>query len=79
MTGILGVLLSVVIMPLFSLPAAAGIADISDAVSGLRQALTDGSGAAVKLLSVENGYFANVKMTRRSKATSHAKRSTACI
>ncbi len=64
MTRILGVLLAVVITPLISLPAAAGIADISnaDAVSGLRQALTDGSAAAVKLLGAENGYFANPKV-----------------
>lgn len=47
-----------------SLPAGAGIADISnaDAVSGLRQALTDGSAAAVKLLGAENGYFGNPKV-----------------
>ncbi len=64
MTRILGVLLAIVITPLLSLPAAAGIADISnaDAVSGLRQALTDGSAAAVKLLGQENGYFANAKV-----------------
>lgn len=60
MTRILGFLLCLVT----SLPAAAGIADISnaDAVSGLRQALTDGSAAAVKLLGAENGYFANPKV-----------------
>lgn len=60
MTRILGFLLCLVT----SLPAAAGIADISnaDAVSGLRQALTDGSAAAVKLLGTENGYFANPKV-----------------
>ena len=64
MTRILGVLLAIVITPFLSLPAAAGIADISnaDAVSGLRQALTDGSAAAVKLLGAENGYFANPKV-----------------
>ena len=64
MTRILGVLLAVVITPFISLPATAGIADISnaDAVSGLRQALTDGSAAAVKLLGAENGYFANPKV-----------------
>ena len=41
--------------------AGAGIADVSntDAASGLRQALTDGSGAAVAKLGVENGYFGN--------------------
>jgi hypothetical protein len=60
MTRILGFLLCLVT----SLPAAAGIADISnaDAVSGLRQALTDGSAAAVKLLGAENGYFGNPKV-----------------
>ena len=64
MTRILGVLLAVVITPFISLPAVAGIADISnaDASSGLRQALTDGSAAAVKLLGAENGYFANPKV-----------------
>jgi len=47
-----------------SLREGAGIADISnaDAVSGLRQALTDGSAAAVKMLSAENGYFGNAKV-----------------
>jgi hypothetical protein len=61
---IFGVLLAVVITPLVSLPASAGIADISnaDAASGLRQALADGSAAAVKLLGAENGYFANAKV-----------------
>ncbi len=60
MTRILGFLLCLVT----SLPATAGIADISnaDAVSGLRQALTDGSAAAVKLLGAENGYFANPRV-----------------
>jgi hypothetical protein len=60
MRRILGFLLCLVT----SLPAAAGIADISnrDAVSGLRQALTDGSAAAVKLLGAENGYFANPRV-----------------
>ncbi len=64
MVRILGVLLAVVITPLSSLPAAAGIADISnaDAASGLRQALADGSAAAVKLLGAENGYFGNAKV-----------------
>lgn len=47
-----------------SLPAAAALADISnaDAASGLRQALSDGSAAAVKILGAENGYFANPKV-----------------
>ncbi len=64
MKRIFGVLLAIVITPLVSLPAAAGIADISnaDAASGLRQALTDGSAAAVKLLGAENGYFGNARV-----------------
>ncbi|MDP1538321.1 MAG: DUF4197 domain-containing protein [Burkholderiales bacterium] len=64
MKRILGVLLAIVITPLVSLPATAGIADISnaDATSGLRQALTDGSAAAIKLLGTENGYFGNPKV-----------------
>ena len=64
MKRIFGVLLAIVITLLVSLPAAAGIADISnaDAASGLRQALTDGSAAAVKLLGAENGYFGNVRV-----------------
>ena len=48
-----------------SAPAvAAGLDGISntDATSGLRQALTDGSGAAVNLLGKENGYFGNPKV-----------------
>lgn len=61
---IFGVLLAFVIAGSISLPAAAGIADLSnaDAASGLRQALADGSAAAVKLLGTENGYFANPKV-----------------
>lgn len=62
---ILGVLLAIVTLPLASLPSsAAGIADISnaDAASGLRQALADGSAAAVKLLGQENGYLNNTKV-----------------
>jgi len=41
--------------------SAASLASLSnaDAVSGLKQALTDGSAAAVSLLGKENGYFAN--------------------
>ena len=64
MKRIFGVLLAIVITPLGSLPAAAGIADISnaEATSGLRQALTDGSAAAVKLLGTENGYFGNARV-----------------
>lgn len=43
---------------------AAGLERISnaDAVSGLKQALTDGSAAAVAQLGVENGFFANPKV-----------------
>ena len=43
---------------------AAGLDSISnaDAVSGLRQALTDGSVAAVGKLAAENGYFGNPKI-----------------
>ncbi len=63
MLRILGVLLSFV-MIIAASPAQAGIADISnaDAASGLKQALADGSAAAVKLLGAENGYFANPKV-----------------
>jgi hypothetical protein len=41
--------------------AAAGMADLSnaDAANGLRQALTDGSAAAVAKLGAVNGYFGN--------------------
>jgi len=44
--------------------AAAGLDDISnaEAVRGLRQALNDGSAAAVAKLGVENGYFGNPKV-----------------
>ena len=44
--------------------SAAGIADItnSDAASGLKQALNEGSIAAVAKLGVENGFFANPKV-----------------
>jgi len=44
--------------------AAATIADLSnaDAVRGLRQALNDGSAAAIARLGVENGFFANPKV-----------------
>jgi hypothetical protein len=65
MLRILGVLLSFVIaMFALAAPAAAGVADLSnaDAVSGLKQALTDGSAAAVKMLGQDNGYFGNAKV-----------------
>jgi hypothetical protein len=58
---ILGLFACVVIsMPAFS----AGLDSISnsDATSGLRQALTDGSAAAVSLLGKENGFFGNPKV-----------------
>jgi hypothetical protein len=63
MMRILGVLLAVVTLSVTA-PAVAGIADISnaDAASGLKQALTDGSAAAVKMLGAENGYFGNAKV-----------------
>lgn len=43
---------------------AAGLAGISnkDAVTGLKDALTEGAGKAVELLGTENGYFANPKV-----------------
>lgn len=45
-------------------PAAAGVADLSnaDAVGGLKQALNDGSIAAVAKLGVENGYFGDPRV-----------------
>ncbi len=60
---IFGVLLTLAIISA-SLPARAALADISnaDAVSGLKQALTDGSAAAVNLLGRENGYLGNAKV-----------------
>ncbi len=63
MPRILGVLLSFV-MIIAANPAHAGIADITnaDAASGLKQALTDGSAAAVKMLGQDNGYFGNAKV-----------------
>jgi len=44
--------------------AAAGLDDIThaEAARGLRQALTDGSAAAVAQLGVENGFFANARV-----------------
>jgi len=48
-----------------SLPALAlGIADITnkDAVAGLKQALTEGSAAAIGKLGAENGFFGNAKV-----------------
>jgi hypothetical protein len=50
---------AVAVITLASAAAHAQLASISnaDAASGLRQALTDGAGAAVSLLGVENGFF----------------------
>ena len=43
---------------------ALGLADITnkDAVAGLKQALTDGSAAAIGKLGAENGFFGNAKV-----------------
>ena len=54
-----------VVLYLFAASAsAAGLADITnkDAVSGLRQALTDGAATAVGKLGVENGFFGNTRV-----------------
>lgn len=62
------VVITTVITSIFTLvatpPALAGMADISnaDASSGLKQALADGSAAAVKILGAENGYFGNARV-----------------
>jgi len=60
MRSILGFVMLLVI----STPAFAALEGISntDAVGGLRQALNDGSLAAVAKLGVENGYFANPRV-----------------
>ena len=57
-------LLSCIAALAISSPAAAGLDDITDAeaLRGVRQALTDGSLAAVARLGVENGYFGNPKV-----------------
>ena len=52
---------------LLALIAPAGAVDLAgitnkDAVSGLRQALTDSAAAAVGQLGVENGFFGNAKV-----------------
>ncbi len=64
MLRIFGVVLSFVMLAGTGAPALAGIADLSnaDAVSGLKQALSDGSAAAVKMLGQDNGYFGNAKV-----------------
>ena len=54
-----------VVLYLFAASAsAAGLANITnkDAVSGLRQALTDGAATAVGKLGVENGFFGNTRV-----------------
>lgn len=58
-------MLATIAVILLTAPAwAAGLADITnkDAVSGLRQALTDSAAAAVGKLGVENGFFGNAKV-----------------
>lgn len=53
------------VLAFLSLPTlSANLGSISnaDAVSGLKQALTDGSAAAVSLLGKDNGYFGNPKV-----------------
>lgn len=57
-------LLSIVALALTSVPAAGQLESITntEAISGLKQALTDGSAAAVSLLGKENGYFANPRV-----------------
>ena len=56
----LALLALLVTAPAFAL----GIADITnkDAVAGLKQALTEGSAAAIGKLGVENGFFSNAKV-----------------
>ena len=57
-------LLSCIAALAISSPATAGLDDITDAeaLRGVRQALTDGSLAAVARLGVENGFFGNPKV-----------------
>ena len=54
-------ILSIFLLSVITSMAHAQLASISntDAASGLRQALTDGSAAAVAKLGIENGFFAN--------------------
>ena len=56
--------LSCIALLVISSPAAAGLDEITnaEAVRGLRQALNDGSAAAVAKLGVENGFFGNPKV-----------------
>jgi hypothetical protein len=57
-------ILSCFALLVISAPAAAGLDSISnaEAVRGLKQALNDGSAAAVARLGVENGFFANPRV-----------------
>ena len=58
-------ILSLIAALVLSVSAAAATLDgisNTDAVSGLKQALTDGSAAAVAQLGVENGFFTNPKV-----------------
>lgn len=57
-------LLSILALAFTGVPAAAQLESITntEAVSGLKQALTDGSAAAVAKLGVENGFFGNPKV-----------------
>ncbi len=54
----------VILVMLFGSDAAAGLESISnaDAASGLRQALTEGSSAAVAQLGAQNGFLGNPKV-----------------
>lgn len=58
------ILLSILAFALASVPAAAQLQSITntEAVNGLKQALTDGSAAAVAKLGVENGFFGDPKV-----------------
>ncbi len=60
----MGRILSCLALFVVSSHAAAGLDDItnSEAIRGLRQALNDGSAAAVAQLGVENGFFANPRV-----------------
>ena len=61
---ILRLLTTLVFCAVATAAGAIGLADITnkDAVSGLRQALTDGADAAVGKLGAENGFFGNPKV-----------------
>jgi len=61
MARILGCLAALVISATAAAAELPGITN-ADAASGLKQALTDGSAAAVAQLGVENGFFANPKV-----------------